>query len=817
MPPRQRKDIPKRTATKSETTSATFTPRHPTLVATACFSWWIAVLSIPMLSGAFLAAPYNDQYSSGYAYRAWAAEWWKKLGHVPLWNPEIFGGMPFVGGMHGDVLYPTAWLRLVLPTHVAMNLGFAIHYVLAGLFMYFFLRRWRASWTGSVVGGLAYQLAGVIGSYVSPGHDGKLFVTTMLPLALLGLTLGIRDRRLEGYAILAIAVGLTMLSPHPQMAQYALLAAGLFTLYLVFADGSVTGTLPRVKALGLAAAGVVVGVGVSAIQYMPFYAYIPYSPRDTSVLHDFAWSAAYAIPWSHVPEFVIPRFTGESFTGTYWGPNGIKLHSEYLGLLVVALACVGTLDRARRRMIIWLGAIGLLFLLIALGSSTPFFRLWWEIVPFSKSMRAPGMALFVVAFVTSVLAAFGVDRITSRASRRFAGVAVGVGIAFAIIGVGGGFSAMAASLGRAVELTGLPRRGDMAIAAGTTIQWSALFAGLILATAGMLAALVSRQKLRVRGLSIALIALVGLDLWLNDRVFWVYSDIETELFGGDAIKARLKSLPKPIRVWDVTGQGIDAVYPGAALMADDIAQLYGHHGNEPHTFDLLNERLGTSLTFRRAGDPRILDLFAINYLILPAAAAPDSLPGFRRALHDVASSSGVQASLFEREQPIAYARFIPAAAVPASPQQTFATVVDPQFQIDRVVLIDSVPGLTPGVVPNPLPAPSTVEAAFTDWRPGEMHMQLSAAAPAAGYVLVSENWDNEWRATVDGRDASVLRGDGTLITVPVPAGAREIVVRYEGRAYARGRIITILSVLVVMLACVVPNILRRGFRTSGQT
>ena len=69
----------------------------------------------------------------------------------------------------------------------------------------------------------------MIGSYVSTGHDGKLFVTTMLPLTLAGLTIGIRDLRHEGYAIVALAVGLMMLSPHPQMPQNALLAAGLFT------------------------------------------------------------------------------------------------------------------------------------------------------------------------------------------------------------------------------------------------------------------------------------------------------------------------------------------------------------------------------------------------------------------------------------------------------------------------------------------------------------------------------------------------------------------------------------------------------------
>ncbi|MEP7347625.1 MAG: hypothetical protein ABI877_20310, partial [Gemmatimonadaceae bacterium] len=498
-------------------------------------------MSIPMLSGAFLAAPFNDQYSSGYAYRHWGAEWWKRLGHVPLWNPEIFGGMPFVAGMHGDVLYPTAWLRLVLPTHIAMNLGFVIHYVLAGLFTYWFLRRWRVSWTGAVVGGLAYQLSGVIGSYVSPGHDGKLFVTAMLPLALLGLTLGIRDRRREGFAILALAVGLIMLSPHPQMAQFALLAAGIFTLFLVFGEGTVSGARPRLTALALALAGVLVGVGVSAIQYVPFYAYIPYSPRATSVLSDFAWSAAYAIPWAHVPELIIPRFSGESFNGDYWGPNGVKLHSEYLGLAVVALATVGAGDRDRRRMILWLLGTGALFLLVALGSATPFFRLWWEIVPFAKSTRAPGMALFVVSFVTAVLAAFGVDRIGKRSVMRFPTAAIVAGGAITVLGVSGAFGAMAESLGRGVEAAiGVPGRATLALTAAETIRWSAAVAGIALAGVGIVALARRRGVLPPVAFACLVIGIIGTDLWINARAFWLYSNVHDELFAGDEIKARLQ-------------------------------------------------------------------------------------------------------------------------------------------------------------------------------------------------------------------------------------------------------------------------------------
>jgi uncharacterized membrane protein YfhO len=92
-----------------------------------------------------------------------------------------------------------------------------------------------------------------------------------------------------------------------------------------------------------------------------------------------------------------------------------------------------------------------------------------------------------------------------------------------------------------------------------------------------------------------------------------------------------------------------------------------------------------------------------------------------------------------------------------------------------------------------------------------MRISLGAGA-SAGYVVVSENWDREWRATVDGREASVLRGDATLITVPVPAGAREIVMSYEGRAYARGRAITLVSLIVVLIALVTGPARRRFTR-----
>ena len=190
---------------------------------------FIAVLAFPMLKGRWLAAPMSDQYASAYAVHEWQAEQWRATGQLPLWNPMIMDGLPYIAPVtHGDVLYPTSFLRWFLSADKVTNLGFVLHYILAGLFTFLFLRRLKVSWVGAAVGGLAYQLSGIMISYARPGHDGKLFVSTMLPLACLALIIALRERRAWGYPLLAVAVALCLLSPHVQTTYYLLIATGLW-------------------------------------------------------------------------------------------------------------------------------------------------------------------------------------------------------------------------------------------------------------------------------------------------------------------------------------------------------------------------------------------------------------------------------------------------------------------------------------------------------------------------------------------------------------------------------------------------------------
>src|SRR5881396_2777521 len=102
-----REKAPLRRSTQPAITPAALpAPRFALGWAAIVYAIGTLSLGYPALVGRFLVNPHSDQYIAGYAFREFAAATLKTTGHFPLWNPYLFGGMPYIAAMHGDIFYP---------------------------------------------------------------------------------------------------------------------------------------------------------------------------------------------------------------------------------------------------------------------------------------------------------------------------------------------------------------------------------------------------------------------------------------------------------------------------------------------------------------------------------------------------------------------------------------------------------------------------------------------------------------------------------------------------------------------------------------
>ncbi|MBI3566858.1 MAG: YfhO family protein [Gemmatimonadetes bacterium] len=799
---------------EASTTAAPDAPRFASAWASLVYALCAMSLAYPALAGKFLVTPLSDQYKAGFAFREFAASYMKAHGAFPQWNPYLFGGMPYVAAMHGDIFYPTFLLRLVMPVDVAMTWGMILHFFLCGLATYWFLRQApRLSFHASLVGGVAYMMTGFVSSLPSAGHDGKLFVSALFPLTLLVITWAVRDGRRFAWGLVSIIVGLAVLSPHPQLLQYLLLVAGAWSLMLAFGGIGEEKLERRValRRLALALGAVLLGAAIGAIQYLPVREYVAWSPRSAGRDYDFATS--YSFPIEELVNTWLPQFSG--ILTNYWGRNGIHFHSEYLGAAVILLASAafGTgWPPPRRRFLAFWSATAVVSLLWALGGYTPFFRIIYAVVPGTPFFRAPSTIFYVTAFSVSVLAALGTERLlTGRVGTRFAwGWLIGAG-AVTLFALAGGFTVIGTNLVSAADFPQFgpaaqmadrvqANAGDVRLGALRSFLFAALACGTIL--------LLVRRAMAPRLAGWALVALCAIDLWSVERLYWGFSAPASQLYGSDATTEYLKKLPQPARVLavglpDAPMSPSDPFLKYDALMTHRVRlSLMGYHGNELGRYQQLDDEAGG---YTQIANPSFWALTNTDYLLTNADTLP--IAGVQRVAGPVLDVAGTKVSLYKLpgEHPFAW-------VAPVITKFPDASVVEatraPNFPVRSVAIFDT-SSKVQGEQVTKLPEPLTLTSNVTTYEPGHIALTLSGPAPKGSALVVSENYYPGWHATVDGKPATVDRADLVLMGIPLPEGATKVELTFASDTYARGKAVTLAAIALALLAMAAGAVLDR--------
>ena len=787
-----------------------YQPRFPAVVAAAVFLAAAIALMYPMFSGQILGG--SDQINIGYAVRAFAAQGMQQGGHIPQWNPFIFGGMPLwaVPG-HFDVFYPTAWLRWFLRADLALTIAFFIHLVVAGLAMYALLRTLRASWTAAVTAGLAYELTGILASQVSPGHDGKLFAAAIAPLAFVALLRAIRHGKTGSYAWLAIVVALELLTPHYLATYYLLIGCALFTAWLVFFDPERPQGRSPIAPLAMSALAVGLGFAIAAIELVPVQHMVAYTARGAGGASlGYEYASSYAMPPEELVGVILPQFNGV-LPVHYWGQNYIKDHTEYLGAIVVTLMILGIPGARRKKVLVPLGGIAVLFLLVAWGGHTPFYHLWY-LLPKMGQFRAPGLAFYMVALMACVFAGLGADEILAgRVSTKSLVTPLAVIGGIAILAAGGLLQGITESLALPPMLTQAQGNALALQGGGVRLLVIVLIGG---------AALFAIQRKAVTGAAaaMAMLLVVGADNWSILREFPDWLPPASVIFPDDAFTTAMKKTPLPFRAYSPTSpdnpdpqlkaqiNSLD-VYPTGSLMARGVPALFGYHGMESQSFDGL---LGVKNVWEYQFSANMWDLYAVKYVALTQDIP--LLPGYHKIAGPVELNDPVGVApggvLFERDSATRWVRVVPAAAKVAE-NRIAPTIAGKTFPVNDYVLFPdsaAISGAVPLTDGMAHPEPSSTTASLGSWAPGAMTVALTGSDSRPSWLLVGENWYPDWHATVDGKPADVLRGDGAMITVALPPGAKAVTLTYDIASYHSGARITLVALAITLILLVVDRV-----------
>lgn len=676
-------------------------------------------------------------------------------GRLPLWNPTLFSGTPFVANPQPGLFYPPTWLALMMSPTRALALSLVFHVWLAGMGMYVWLRSEAAAEAGAFLGAVVFAFSGYTFTRIQAGHVGLFNTGVWLPLILWMGKCAI-ERRSWRWAILGGApVGMAFLAGHTATFIYVGLALALYLTFCAWRAAPDLRAMLKIllPALILMA---VVGLGLGAAQLLPLAELTLHSNRQTV---DYAFAARFSWPPGYVLTLLIPNFFGEPARTGYWGDGVYDEVIFYVGLLPLLLAVLGA--RTRHRLTPFLVALGLGALLLALGQYGALHPLFYRFMPLFRIMRAPARAGFLFTLAAAALAGLTLtalhaaeerDRLLGPLKWTWVWPVTGAALLLAMAG----FAAFA--WGRESN----PAAGRL----WHTANQIALFVLFLVPTTAWMRHAGSPGK---QGLAGAAIALALLDLWT---------------FGGSI--AGVKSAPENA-YWRIVAQAVPdrqaaRVLPwGLGDFDQNAGMPYGLRsitGYDP----LMLERYQTFIHSRNDPTARTYDLLNAGYLVTTAQQAFTDTPDSPRLLHE---DSGVW--IYERP-----------AALPRAWVTTRTEVLDDARILTRIHEADFDPRTT-ALVSTPATCASTGE-------PGQAEIirdngsRIEARVQGGGGLLVFSEVDYPgWRAFVDGNAVSLLRANYVLRALCVPAGDHEVTLIYDPPLLKAGALISGLTLLLLLL------------------
>lgn len=732
-------------------------------------------------------------------------------GKDTYWTNRAFGGMPTY---QLGAKYPNDFIR-------ALDKGLrflprpADYLFIAFMSFYVLLLVLKIDWRLGILGALTFGLSTYFIIIIGVGHNAKIHAVAYFPLILAGILLAFQKRYTLGFVVTALAMALEINANHFQMTYYllfAILILGISRLYTAYKAK----TLPDFgKAIGVLLVAVFFGIAMNATKLMATMDYKANSTRSDSELtidkngdsikpqkglsRDYITEYSYGkletlnlfIPRfmgganherldkdSKLYEFVKPvmRTRGEALdfvrhSPTYWGKQPIVAGPAYIGAISVFLFVFALfLYKGEHKK--WIIAASILTLLLSWGKNFSFLTdLFIDYVPMYNIFRAVSSIQVILEFLIPLLAILGLSYLAKNKQNYTqqellktlyitTGITAGLALFFALFGT---------SL---FDFKGMNDKFYNQFLRPLMQDRKAIFKAdsyrsflLVLAAAAALWLFI-KDKIKTTALVLALTLLVLFDLvgvgrrYVDETNFERASKIERP-FQAKKADLQIKNDKGYFRMFDFQG-GINS---GRASYFHQT--IGGYHAAKPRRFqELYNFYIGSTQK-----NLQVFNMLNLKYFVdesgdLMRNPEANGAAWFVNNIKFVADANAEILALkqFDSKKE---------ALVNKAFQEQLETVRQVSDTLGTIKLVSYQPN----------------------------HLIYESTNSKEQFAIFSEMYyKNGWKATIDGKEASIIPTNYVLRGLKIPAGNHKIIFTFDPQIVKTGsKIVLGSSVLFVLL------------------
>lgn len=700
-----------------------------------------------------------------YPWRHLAVEIWKS-GSVPLWNPYSFSGTPLLANYQSAVLSPFNILFFIFPFVDAWSVLVLLQPLLAGIFMYLLIRSFNKSKIASLISSVSFMFCGFITVWM--GYATLPFAFLFLPLALLAIEKYYKTHKLKFLLLLSFTMPLSFFSGHFQISLYFLIGILGFIIYKFFTNKTILDT----SYLALFA---FFGLLLVMPQVLPSIEFYSQSLRETSS------QINEVIPWGYISTFLAPDFLGNPVTRNDWFGHYAEWNA-YIGVLPLMLAVYSILNKKRlKTLLVFISAILVLLLAFPTFLQNIYVNLHIPVLSTSAASRV----IVIYSFLFAILSAFGFDQLVLDIQVERYKKIVGWFLVFGFM-----FSVLWAVIYFKIFIP----QERIIVARSNLILPSIIF---IISALTILAASINKKLL----LPVAYILLfvVSFDM-LRFAIKWMPFDPKNLVFPDTTTTKSFSKIAGYNRVFGNLG--------GEASMYYHLPLVEGYDA-------LYIKRYGELISFIEEGKLKELNrsvvIFSKTGLYTPQAV---NLLDIKYIVHKLADDHAVWTfpywtypkdqfkliykdkvyEFYENTNVFPHAFLIGKYEVAKDTDKIKNLMFGSNFDLRKEIVLEKDPGISKieGYVGD---------AKIVSYNPNNIEIYVNANNKAL--LFLSENYYKGWKASVDGRDVSILRADYAFRSIPVEKGQHIVRFSYIPWSFKLGVYLALgglIGILIMILA-----------------